>query len=369
MYRLPFADQFTVVEQLDGGDGFSAAEQLDGADGQSLPVKLPHLEALEGQSGFVMIPFAEGEGHPVLLIRSDHVSTQAVASLPDLPTDQHPLSVSQSESSPSEIPSGAYATAFDLFHASLCEGRFGKLVLSRCQHFPYAEGAPSALQMQLLFRRACLAYPRLMVYLACVGDEYWLGCTPEILLDGSRSHYRTVALAGTMRADDDTDRPALQWDEKNRREQALVADYIRAVLKPCADVIEEEGPYSSRAGNLLHLKTEFHFAPSQPFQLCRMIGQLHPTPAVCGLPKAEARRFILANEGYDRGYYSGVVGMIQPDAETHLYVNLRCARFDAQGAHLYVGGGLLPDSNLQSEWQETHAKMQTIASLLLKNEE
>ena len=362
MYRLPFADQYTIVEQTTDCE------------------VLPHIDDLEGKSGFVMIPFSDGGEHPVLLIRPDCVSTHAVGTLPDHPFVEFQLG-SQTASAPSRsmqpsdttsetIPSAAYADAFARFHASLCEGRFDKLVLSRCQSFPYAHDCPTPLQMKSLFHRACLAYPRMMVYLACVGQDYWLGCTPEILLDGSRSHYRTVALAGTMRADAEaeSDRPALQWDDKNRREQAIVANYIRQVIQPIADVIEEEGPYTSRAGNLLHLKTEFHFAPSQPFLLCRMIGQLHPTPAVCGLPKSEARQFILHNEGYDRTYYSGVVGMLQPDAETHLYVNLRCARFDASGASLYVGGGLLPDSSLTSEWQETRAKMQTISSLLLPSD-
>lgn len=361
MYRLPFADQYTVVEQ-------SAECEA-----------LPHIADLEGKSGFVMIPFSDQGEHPVLLIHPDRVLTHAVASLPailtlPLCTDNQLESaqqwVAQSVDSTTEsVISPAYSAAFDRFHRALCDGCFDKLVLSRSQTLAYAQEEPTSLQMQSLFHRACLAYPRMMVYLACVGREYWLGCTPEILLDGSRSHFRTVALAGTMRADAEAeaDRPALQWDGKNRREQAIVANYIRQVLQPMADVIEEEGPYTSRAGNLLHLKTEFHFAPSQPFELCRMIGQLHPTPAVCGLPKCEARQFILANEGYDRSYYSGVVGMLQPEAETHLYVNLRCARFDAQGAHLYVGGGILSDSTLPSEWQETRAKMQTISSLLLSS--
>lgn len=357
MFRLPFADQYTVVESL------------------SEPLRLPDVEALEGKSGFVLIPFAEDVIHPVLLIQPDKVMTRGVSALPmieagqecryaiDLAKDNIRIQNDSLEHS-TLSPSTEYASAFEKFHTALNDGIFEKLVLSRRQDFPNADGAVTSLQMQSLFRRACLAYPRMMVYLVCLEDEYWLGCTPEILLDGSRSHYRTVALAGTMRADEELDRPTLTWDEKNRREQALVADYIRQQLKPCADVIEEEGPYTSRAGNLLHLKTEFHFAPSQPFELCKMLSRLHPTPAVCGLPKQEARAFILEHEGYDRSYYSGVVGMLQPDEETHLYVNLRCVKFDAQGAHLYVGGGILSDSSLDAEWQETRAKMQTITSLL-----
>lgn len=348
LYRLPYADQYTLIEQLD-------------SSAQAQPQSLPDIDALEGQTGFVLIPFADDGSHPVRLIRPDRVNTYSVDTLPQLPDDEA-CRIDPTDNEEADF--AAYAKAFGLFHSAICNHLFDKLVLSRCQHYGYARTAPTWLQMQSLFRRACQAYPRMMVYLVAVGEEYWLGCTPEILLDGGRSHYRTVALAGTMRADEDADRPALKWDDKNRCEQALVARYIRDVLRPNADVIEEEGPYTSRAGHLLHLKTEFHFAPTQPFRLCQMVSQLHPTPAVCGLPKQEARRFILANEGYDRNYYSGVIGPFCLQGDTHLYVNLRCARFDAQGVHFYVGGGLLPDSELSSEWQETRSKMQTILSLL-----
>lgn len=357
LYRLPYADQYVSIEQLPDADGADAR-----------PLSFATIASLEGRRGFVLIPFASNGLHPVLLIRPDRVSTQPLP----VATDEPASSVLDSFAASGQqlaSPTSAYEQAFSAFHQALVQGRFAKLVLSRCHTVPYDTSTevpqlPTASYMCALFHKACRAYPRMMVYLAFTGEEYWLGCTPEILLDGARSHYRTVALAGTMRADAFASPQQVEWDEKNRHEQAVVADYIRQQLQPCAEMIEEEGPYTSRAGQLLHLKSEFHFAPSQPFSVCHTIETLHPTPAVCGLPKAEAHRFILEHEGYDRSYYSGVVGMFDAEGETHLYVNLRCARFDEKAVHLYVGGGLLTASTLTKEWQETEAKMQTIASLL-----
>lgn len=37
---------------------------------------------------------------------------------------------------------------------------------------------------------------------------------------------------------------------------------------------------------------------------------LHPTPAVCGRPQADARRVVQTAESFDRGFYSGPFGYI-----------------------------------------------------------
>ena len=262
-----------------------------------------------------------------------------------------------------EEPTEGYTTAFGKFIDALQNGQYTKLVLSRKKGI---EGDFCEKKMLDMFWKACRKYPRMMVYLAQTPDEgTWIGCTPEILVSGEKSHYRTMALAGTMPINENTPVKEVKWNDKNRREQEIVADYIRTRLTTHANVIEEEGPYTSRAGQLVHLKTEFHFAPSEGFTILNMIRILHPTPAVCGMPAAEANDFIIANEKYDRSYYSGIVGMIDMEGTTNLYVNLRCANaVSDQKAYLYAGGGILPSSTVTEEWHETEEKMKTILSLL-----
>jgi isochorismate synthase len=82
------------------------------------------------------------------------------------------------------------------------------------------------------------------------------------------------------------------------------------------------------------------------------------------MPKQESLHFIGKNEGYDRGYYSGVVGMLDPNGKTDLYVNLRCANITGHKIVLYAGGGILASSDMESEWQETEEKMKTIGNVL-----
>jgi isochorismate synthase len=335
IFRLPYADECTVVVQ----ESASAESYADIAE-------------LRGKCGFVMIPFAQGGSKRISLIRPDRTSVCPVGEIESLQVDFF--------DGMEETAVGgkvSYAEAFGLFHSALCEGRFEKLVLSRCRRQEFGGGLLSA------FKRACAAYPRMMVYM-CSAPECgtWIGCTPEILLSGSRTHYRTVALAGTVPLSQAAD--GHEWSGKNRKEQQIVADYVRRTLEGLSSVVEEEGPYTSRAGELLHLKTHFHFSPNPGVSVADMVDSLHPTPAVCGMPKSESRDFIGENEGYERSYYSGVVGMLAPDGKTDLYVNLRCAQIVGTDAVLYAGGGLLASSDMESEWQETEAKMKTISNIL-----
>lgn len=328
LYRLPYADEVTMVAQTSG----SVQQFLSCAE-------------LDRYRGFIMIPFSVNMEHPILMIRPDKCLT---VSMEQLKNEAKNLSA--------DVTGGdkeAYSDTFSTFHSAV-KSDFGKLVLSRSVGGKYEGDVLS------VFCKACEAYPRAMVYLFHTEEEgTWIGSTPEILLSGSHSHYRTVALAGTMPYTENA-----IWSEKNREEQAIVARYIRETLSPYSSVLEEEGPYTSRAGHLIHLKSEFHFSPKATVSPTRFIDLLHPTPAVCGMPKQEAKQFILANENYDRRYYSGVVGMLDAQGETNLYVNLRCAHFKDGIVTLYAGGGILPDSDVESEWSETESKLQTICTVL-----
>ena len=118
----------------------------------------------------------------------------------------------------------------------------------------------------------------------------------------------------------------------------------------------------------MHLKTDFYFHLKQTGCLGDILYQLHPAPAVCGLPKQAAYDFILANEGYARTYYAGIIGWLAPpDGQTALYVHLRCMHLTGKKATLYAGGGILPSSVEESEWQETQHKMETMRRVI-KNE-
>ncbi len=124
---------------------------------------------------------------------------------------------------------------------------------------------------------------------------------------------------------------------------------------------------------------------SASFEISKLLKALHPTPAVCGLPRAEAQEFIKHFESYDRSFYTGFLGELNKLEDnskvrnrrnvenlayktltpaTRLFVNLRCMQFKSSINEIYVGGGITKDSIPEDEWEETVNKAQTIASIL-----
>jgi len=335
IYRLPHEDHATLIRQADGE-----------------PLELHSLTELNGKQGFVVAPFEVKAGQPVVLIQGE-------TSRVEIPSKsfQGYLMPHSSQLTPQ------YKIDFANYHSQLEKDTFRKIVLARCAD----EKVPDGVEPMELFYRACELYPRL--FIALVETEKsgcWLTATPEILLDGRGDDWRTIALAGTMKLEDDQldgEGETLTWSTKNIQEQRIVATYITECLEQFTGEFREEGPRTVRAANLVHLRSDFTFRLGQQNHIGDLLQALHPTPAVCGLPKREAFQFIVKNEHTPRRYYSGFMGPLGQE-ETHLYVSLRCMNIEHDVCHLYAGGGLLKDSAEEQEWLETEAKMETMKRLL-----
>ena len=91
---------------------------------------------------------------------------------------------------------------------------------------------------------------------------------------------------------------------------------------------------------------------------------MHPTPAVCGLPKNKALEFLLKNEIHNREFYSGFLGPVNIGKSSALFVNLRCMQLKDKEAVIYVGCGITADSQPEKEWEETQLKSQILLSVI-----
>lgn len=337
IYRLPHEDHATLITQSVGE-----------------PMELHSLTELNGKQGFVVAPFEVKADQPVVLIKG---KTETIA----LSNEQ--LTADDGKNRLPSDMSNYYKVDFANYHSQLEADKFRKIVLARCAD----EQMPNGVKPIDLFYRACQLYPRL--FIALVDTEKsgcWLTATPEILLDGHGADWRTIALAGTMKLEGDQldgEGETLTWSTKNIQEQRIVATYITECLEQFTDDFREEGPRTVRAANLVHLRSDFTFKLADNNKIGDLLQALHPTPAVCGLPKREAFKFIVKNEHTPRRYYSGFMGPVAQE-DTHLYVSLRCMNIDGDVCHLYAGGGLLKDSVEEQEWLETEAKMETMKKLL-----
>ena len=347
LFRYPHMERFCRVVQYGGQ-----------------PSVLASCASLGTQSGFVVAPFAPSADQPIVLIRPDKIEWA------DVPSEDGSFDGFDATVVGGDTERRRYEVDFRNFHSQLEQRVFSKIVLSR-RSLMVAAGDAEA-EAEQLFLRACRLYPRMFIVLVSAPFcGTWLMATPEILLQNDgRGRWRTMALAGTMRLGDgnaDFDTPGghtspadIVWSEKNRFEQRYVADYIEECVEQFTGDVTASGSYTTRAGNLVHLRTDFSFSLPEGQPVGSVINALHPTPAVCGMPKADTFSFIIENEQSPRRYYSGFVGPIDIEGQTSLFVSLRCMNISGCNLSLYAGGGLLADSREEDEWNETEAKMETM---------
>lgn len=240
------------------------------------------------------------------------------------------------------------------FIDALPRNEIQKAVFSRVKAVSFDERKTTAL-----FEALCEAYPKAFVYL--ISSELfgtWIGATPEILLQTINQTGFTIALAGTLPTETSS-----TWQEKEKIEQQLVTDYIQEKLEefPVTE-LSVQGPYTYHAGPVQHLRTDFSFDLPQEKALDLALN-LHPTPAVSGLPQKKAIELIHFKEPHERELYTGLIGEVS-DAKSALFVNLRCCQIQKGSAYLYLGGGFTKDSNPQAEWQETENKSHTLLNVM-----
>ena len=251
--------------------------------------------------------------------------------------------------------------------SAILHGEFIKVVLSRTESILIKD-----FKIRKTFKRMLQHYPSAFCY--CwyhpkIG--FWMGATPETLLQSQENKFTTMSLAGTQKFEENH---LVSWEEKEKKEQSFVTQYIIENLKTISDEIIVSSPYTTRAGDLVHLKSDIQGVLKPDFSSKDVVTVLHPTPAVCGLPKDIAKDFILENELYDREFYTGFLGELNHDfakneTATDLYVNLRCMKInssqnsDTATATLYTGCGITDQSKAEDEWEETVNKSKTMKSI------
>ena len=343
------------------------------------PEEIASLAELNGRRGFVIAPFAPSADCPILLLPTDWEEVNLNFSADNQNGEQTYLSSNDGVSAmlldaDYEKERQRYAVDFHNYHGQLTNDAFQKIVLARCARLTATE----KLSQLTLFARACHRYPRMFVALfSTERSGTWLIATPETLISGTDGAMQTMALAGTMRLSGanlnfdveggSIGKDDIHWSTKNIKEQRYVETYITECVEQFSDDVNVEGPFTVRAGDLVHLRSDIRFHLKDTAHLGNLINALHPTPAVCGMPKDATRHFIINNESGERNYYSGFSGLLDPNGDTRLFVTLRCMQIEGESEatayRLYAGGGLLKDSQCQAEWEETEAKMNTMRQL------
>lgn len=233
------------------------------------------------------------------------------------------------------------------------ENNLSKLVLSRLKLVNYKNQKIDFIQS---FLNLCDHFPSAFVYVFIQNGKCWMGAFSEVLGDFNTetSEFKTMSLAGTLPLNED-------WTEKEVEEQKPVTEFIANTLSKYSSFIEQSETHDHISGNIKHLKTDFK-AKIGLEKLDQLIENLHPTPAVCGIPTDFCKNAIENFEKFPRDLYAGYIKVETPESIKY-FVNLRCAEFLGNAALIHVGGGITPESSPEKEWQETELK----ADAILKN--
>ncbi len=248
--------------------------------------------------------------------------------------------------------------------AAIENGDFGKVVLSR-KESQNIDGS----KFFEIYLRVLKTYPNAFCYCLYHPESgVWLGATPEKLLKVTGNSFTTMALAGTQKNESSADE--LTWETKEQEEQAFVTDFIVRGIESAVVDLKISTPYTAQAGTIAHIKTDISGVLKEVGDIEYLVKVLHPTPAVCGMPKDKATDFINNNEGYSREFYSGFLGELNMpnkigELQTDFYVNLRCMKVEQEQAQIFVGCGITKDSDPEKEFYETVNKSQTMKKILI----
>lgn len=262
-------------------------------------------------------------------------------------------------------PAGYEAMVADAL-ARMADGELDKVVLARVLDVVTTGPVDPASMLRELAARD----PRGYLFATGVptrgpGPRTLMGASPELLVTRRGDAVCANPLAGSAPRHDDPvedarSGAALLASAKDRHEHALVVEAVTAALGPfCDPLVVPTEPSLVRTETLWHLSTRLEGRADPAASALTLARALHPTPAVCGVPRAAARAAIDEIEPFERGYYAGMVGWTDADGDGEWVVALRCGQVENSSVRLYAGAGIVPASRPAAELEETTVKLRT----------
>ena len=262
----------------------------------------------------------------------------------------------------------AWTAAVGTAAARLRSGEAEKVVLGR-EVIAHGDGVVSAGNV---VRGLRTAYPSCFTYLITGADgTAFAGASPELLIRRSSSLAFAQPMAGSVargKTDAEDERLArdLVASSKDADEHRVVSRFVVDALEPFSMHVNAHGPEVVRFTNIQHLATSVVAELREPAaDALTLASALHPTPAVGGWPREKADALIDELEAMDRGWYAGAVGWIDGRGDGEFAVALRCGLLWEDGARLYAGVGVMPDSDPARELEETELKFKALLTALV----
>lgn len=246
--------------------------------------------------------------------------------------------------------------------SAIAARRLEKVVLARQVTF----AGQAELQEGEIAGRLRRSYPGCFVF--CF--DQLVGASPELLIRRVGDVVDSLPLAGSAPRGATPNQDlalgrSLQQSQKNLSEHALTVSSVVQALRPfCAELVAEPEPSLLLLANLQHLSTKVQGTLGTGADALQLVGALHPTAAVCGVPRKEALELIRGSESFSRGRYAGPIGWMDHHGDGEWALALRCALIQGSRARVFAGAGIVADSDPWEELEETRLKLQAMLAAL-----
>lgn len=203
----------------------------------------------------------------------------------------------------------------------------------------------------------------------CKEKGILIGASPEMLISKRGRHIYTNPLAGsrprgkTPQEDGKLERE-LQHSSKDLAEHKFVVDYILNKFSAvCQNIKAPKKAEIIRTDQLLHLSSVIEGDLIDPEKTVLDAALLiHPTPAVCGVPRDAAYEKILELEGRSRNEFTGIIGWCDEYGDGDWAIAIRGAKIQNHSINIQAGAGIVKDSVPIEEMKETGVKCSTMLS-------
>lgn len=254
--------------------------------------------------------------------------------------------------------------------AAIGAGQLAKVVLARCVDVEL-DGPLSPSQVA---RRLSAREPTSAVFVMPVDGGHFLGATPELVVARRGTQVRCHPLAGTTALEHPgtpgaTPDDRLLGSAKELEEHALVVAAVAEGLRPfCARLFVPKRPEVARLGNDARLSTRIEglleAGPQGVPTDLDLLAELHPTPAVGGVPRPAALELIGALEPQDRGHWAGPVGWTDRSGDGEWFLGIRSVTLEGSSARVWAGAGIVAASDPGAELDETTLKLAPVLDAL-----
>jgi menaquinone-specific isochorismate synthase len=206
-------------------------------------------------------------------------------------------------------------------------------------------------------------------YTFATGDglgNCFIGASPERLVTVQNGLLIADALAGSAPRGRSPllDRQLgqeLLAEPKEQHEHRLVRDFIaNSLVELGLHPQWSAAPRLLQLANIQHLWTSIRAVLPPGVSPLAVVGALHPTPAVAGLPRALACAKIREYEQVDRSLYAAPLGWIDLAGDCEFVVGIRSALVMGHQIRLYAGAGIVAGSQVQKEVAEIQLKLQPL---------